>query len=262
MVNGTQTKNSVMVVAAVVAVVFLLIGGDLLWSYWQGVQGVVRKELRGATSVQFDLARLEQAINALTPTLKANKKTVTELGVEIEFLEADTVEMDRRQKLAQAEMQELRNALAQQVGDSVVIDGKSFKRAAVEDDLSRRLRAYEQAEKQLESRKSLVSKRRETLDKALGCIKQNEQEQQALADVADTLNAELQLLEVATATSHFNFQSPDLNKAKELARDVQKGVETLQRLCDQEELSYEIPVNLDRRTALERYDAKFPAGAK
>lgn len=260
--NSANVKNAVLWVVVAVMAVVLLVGGDLVWSYWQGLQGVVRKELRDATSVQFELARLDQAIEALTPTLKENKKTVAELGVEIESLEADTVELERDQQLAKAEMQDLRTALAKRQGDVVLVDGKSFQRTAVEEDLSRRLRAYEQAETQLESRQALVVKRKEMLNKAINSIKQNEQEQQALVDLADTLNAELKLLEVATATSHFNFQPADLTKAQTLARDVQKKVETLQRLNDQAELSYEIPVNLDRRTATDRFDAKFASEVK
>lgn len=262
MFKNVSVKKKLLVASVVVELVVLLFGGDLLWSYWQGVRGMVRKELRGATSVQFDLARLDQALNEMTPKEKEAKKKVAGFGVEIDYLEADTVELDGRQTLAKAEMQELRCALAKQSGDSIQIDGRQFKRAVVEEDLARRLRAYEQAEKQLQSRRSTVAKRRETLDKAIVCIKRNEQEKQALADMSDTLNAELRLLEVATATSNFDFKQPNLTKAKTLARDVQKEVETLQRVCDQEHLAYEVPVNLDRRTATERFDAKFASAAK
>ncbi|XZE53970.1 hypothetical protein SH139x_005746 [Planctomycetaceae bacterium SH139] len=250
------TKNVVWTSAAVVLLTALL-GGDLLWSYWQGMQGMVRNGLRDATSIQFDLVRLEQAIEALTPTLQQNRKAAVELDVEIEYLANGTKEMAKKQKLARAEMQELRDALDTPCSGTILIDGQAFDRPTVESDLLRRLESYKQTEKQLGIRQALLSKRRQTLEHAVSYIRDNEREQIVLAELANSLNAELKLLEVASATSGMHFDQPDLAKTKQLATDIEKRIRTLQRLCDQDQFQHEVSVNLDRRTVTEQFDQTF-----
>ena len=253
--NGKLTKNG-LVVLAVLAVVAALIGGDLLWGYWHGVQGVVRNELRDATSVRFDLARLDQTIEGLGPVLRKNEKKAIEMKVGIECLEADTASIQKRQALAKAEMEELRGALRKE-SERIEIDRREFTRTEVEADLLRRLRAYEQTEKQLKTRQNILAKQRATFDKLNAGIKDEEQQLVALEQTADALNAELGLLEVAATTSQFEFESTELVKAKELAKAIEKRIRTLQRLCDRDSPQPGIPVNRDRRTAAQQFDERF-----
>lgn len=222
----------------------------------QGVRGMVQESLRDATSIQFDLKRLYQAIEALTPILQENRKTAAELDIEIEFLASDTKKMEEQQELARAEMQELREALDGNAA-TIHIDNRTYDRATVESDLLRRLEAYQLAEKQLVTRHDLLAKRRQALAHAVSCIRDNEHEQRVLADLADSLNAELKVLEVASATNDMSFDNPQSAQTKELASEIQKRISTLQRMCDHEELGREVQVNLDRRTATERFDETF-----
>ncbi|WP_417849360.1 hypothetical protein [Thalassoglobus sp.] len=256
MVLSTERGKFVAGGAAVVLLITALLGGDLAWSYWQGMQGVVQQGLRDATSIEFDLRRLDQAIEALTPQLQKNRKTAAELDVEIEFLAAETQKMEKKQRLAKAEMQELRDGLSRGVG-SIWIDGHMYARATVESDLQHRLEIYEQTDKQIRSRRDLLAKRRRTLEQAVTCLRDNENQQRSLSELADSLNAELKLLEVATATSGISFDQPNLAAAEELATEIEKRIRTLQLMHDQGELKSQIPVNLDRRSAADRFDQVF-----
>ncbi len=253
-----ETKLARASTGTVAAMVLLvaLVGGDLAWSYMQGVRGMVQESLRDATSIQFDLKRLDQAIDALTPTLRENRKTAAELDVEIEFLESDTGKMEDKQRLAKAEMQELRDALEGNA-TTIDIDGRAYDRATVESDLLRRLESYEMTQKQLATRRELLRKRRQTLSHAVSSIRDNEHEQRVLADLADSLNAELKLLGVASATSNMNFRNPQLAQTQELAAEIRKRILTLQQMCDHEQPGRGVQVNLDRRTAAECFDQTF-----
>ena len=53
-----KTLKTAMGFGAVSTLLVALFGGDLVWSYWQGVQGLARDSLRDATSITFDLQRL------------------------------------------------------------------------------------------------------------------------------------------------------------------------------------------------------------
>jgi chromosome segregation ATPase len=256
MFNKNVTKNS-LVVMAVLTAITALIGFDLMWSYWQGIQGVVHRELRDATSIEFDLVRLDQAIEALTPVIRKNRKVAANRDVEIEFLQSDTDVLEKKRKVAKSEMQELRNTLTDKEANKITIDGREYTRVEVEEDLSRRLRAYEQTEKQLNNRTRLLEKQRAALASAIASIRDNEQKQIELAEQADSLNAELKLLQIASATSQFQLQQPKLAKTNELATEIEKRIRTLQKLSDEEEKGQKIPVNQDRRTVTERFDSYF-----
>lgn len=256
MLLSTKTAKVAAGPAIAVLLVTALIGGDLAWSYWQGMQGMVRDGLRDATSIEFDLQRLDQAIVALSPQLQENRKTAAELDVEIEFLEAETQQIEKKQRNAKAEMQELRDLLRSCTG-TILIDGRTYDRRTVESELLHRLEMYKQTEKQINSRRNLLSKRRRTLAQAVACIRNNENQQRNLVELADSLNAELKLLEVATATCDMKFDQPDLAATQELATEIEKRIRTLQLTSDQGELRSQIPVNLDRRTAADRFDQAF-----
>lgn len=244
------------------AVVLSLIGADQLWSYWQGTQWMVRSTLREATSIEFDLARLDQAIEDLTPTLQENRKSAAQLEVEIEVLEEDTQEIVDVQKLAKTEMQHLRDGLAVTSGSRVRIDGRNFARAEVEDDLSRRLSEYQQTERHLQARQSLLEKQRQTFTKVVATVRENAQQQIALAQTAEALNGELKLLEMSNATNSIALKRPALGQARELAKSVETRIRTLQKLSEQDLPKQAIPVNLDRRTVTERFDAVFAKSGK
>ena len=251
-----KTLKSTLGISAVATLLVALLGGDLAWSYWQGFQGLARDSLRDATSIGFDMQRLHQGIDGLNPVLEKNRRTAAKLDVEIQFLADDTIRIEKNQQLAKAEMSELRQALKSSE-DAITIDDQEYDRKMIEGDLLRRLQAYSLNEHQLVARKKLLAERRQTLAKIVNCIRENEHEQKMLADQAKALGAELQLLEVAQATSGLEFDQPAIAKVHKLKTAIQKRIETSRRMSNQEELGTSVDVNLDRRTVTERFDQIF-----
>ena len=129
----------------------LAVGGDVISEYAAGLRGQVRSEIRNATSVEMDLARLDQLVQDYTPQLNENRKVAAELDVELEFLEKDTQSNREQQELKFAEMKKLREVLADEASadedEVAVFEGRAFTRSEIEQDLSRRMRAYEQVDK-------------------------------------------------------------------------------------------------------------------
>lgn len=239
----------------------LAVGGDVISEYAAGLRGQVRSEIRNATSVEMDLARLDQLVHDYTPQLNENRKVAAELDVELEFLEKDTQSNREQQKLKFAEMKKLRETLADEASadedEVAVFEGRTFTRSEIEEDLSRRMRAYEQVDKQIKVRERIIAKRKRMLAVAVSAIKDCEQQQFALADTADALNAELKLLEVGATTRDFDFKKSNLEHAQQLAAKVKKRILSLERLAEQQGKEEQVPVNLDHRSVVERFDVKF-----
>ena len=243
-------------ISAVAALLVALFGGDLAWSYWQGFQGLARDSLKDATSVEFEMQRLHQAIDGLKPTLVKNRQIAAKHEAEIQFLADDTNRIEKLQELAKAEMHELRRVLKS--SDKVMmIDDQEYDRKTIEADLSRRLEAYSLKEHQLSARKKLLAERHQTLAKVVNCIRENEHEQKLLADQAEALDAEIRLLEVAQSTSDLEFDQPAIATVRKQKRELQKRLETMRCISEQDGLGTGVEVNLDRRTVTERFDQTF-----
>ena len=243
-------------ISAVATLLVALFGGDLAWSYWQGFQGLARDSLKDATSIEFEMQRLHQAIDGLKPTLRKNRQIAATHEAEIQFLAEDTIRIEENQNLAKAEMHELRKALECDK-DCMTIDGHEYDRKTIEADLSRRLEAYSLNEHQLSARKKLLAEREQTLAKVVDCIRESEHEQKLLTDQANALDAEIQLWEVAQSTSNLEFDQTAIVKVRKQKRELQKRIETMQSVSQQDGLAVGVEVNLDRRTAAERFDQTF-----
>ena len=251
-----KTLKTAMGFGAVSTLLVALFGGDLVWSYWQGVQGLARDSLRDATSITFDLQRLHQAIEDLGSVQQKNRQTAAKLDVEIEILAEDTKKIVDNQRFAKAEMRELREALSSDQ-EMILVDDHKYARKTIEADLLRRLEAYSLNERQLEAREDLLAERRQMLARVIACVRESEHEQKVLADQADALTAELRLLEVAQSTGDFEFDQPSFEQARKLKAEIQKRLEIAQRTQSQSESGLSVEVNLDRRTVAERFDQTF-----
>jgi len=215
------------------------------------------KQVRDAVPVGFELKRLERVTADLIPELQANRKVAAQLDTEIEYLERELGEATQSQQKAKAEMDKLREALRNKQ-DRYQFAGQAFTRRQVEDDLTRRLERYEDGRVQLEAKQRILASRRQTLDAATDKIRVCQQQHDLLLQKAESLQAELKLLELAQAGGSFEFDQSKLREAKDLAVAVEKRIRTLHKLVDgQQRASDAIPVEADDRPVTEKFDEYF-----
>ena len=88
------------------------------------------------------------------------------MEVEVEYLECEIQTMSDSQEEAKSQMQKLRAALGQSsespATERHTFGDRTFSRAEIEQDLSRRLERYENAAVQLQAREKLLATRRQT----------------------------------------------------------------------------------------------------
>jgi len=142
-----------------------------------------------------------------------------------------------------------------------VFAGQSFTRRQVEDDLARRLARYDDGRVRLEAKQRILDSRRKTLEAATDKIRTCQHQHDVLVEKAESLQAELKLLELAQAGGNFQFDHSKLQQTKDLALAVEKRIRTLNKLVEgQQPLADGIPVEADARSATEKFDEYF-AGA-
>ena len=233
------------------------IGEGTIWSYVRTVQPEIGRQVRDVVPVAFELKRLEQMTADLIPEIQANQKVAAQLDVEIEYLEREIGSMDGSQRQAKAEMAKLREALRQKK-DRNEFGGQLFTHAQVEDDLTRRLERYEDSRVRQEAKRRILASRKRTLDAATDKIRACQHQHNLLVEKAESLQAEMKLVELSQAGGDFQFDHSRLQQARDLAVSVEKRIRTLQKLVDgQPQVTDGIPVETDERSATEKFDEYF-----
>ena len=248
--------NKLWIVVAA-GVVVTSVGIGTAWSYLKTAHAQLGQTIRDAVPIAFELKRLEQMTTDLIPEMRANQKVAAQLDVEIEYLAREIETMRNAQKDGKAQMQKLRQALAEKK-NSYDFGGRTFSRQEVEQDLERRLQPYDNTAVQLAAKEQILKARRQTLAAATDRIKQYQQQHDLSVQKAESLKAELKLVELAEETGNFQFNHGKLSEAKQLAEEVEKRIRTMQKLVEGErQVSGEIPVEADNRPVAERFDEYF-----
>ena len=244
-------------VAALGTLLVSSVGAGTLWSYFRTVHAEIGRQMRDAVPIGFELKRLEQMTADLIPEIQANQKVAAQLEVEIEYLDREIAELDDGQQRAKAEMDQLRDGLRTKK-DEFVFGGQSFTRHQVEEDLERRLARYDDRRIQLDAKQRILGSRRKTLQAATDKIQACRYQHDLLVDKAQSLQAELKLLELAQASGNFQFDHSKLQRSKDLALELEKRIRTLNKLVEgQQPQADEIPVAADTRSASDKFDAYF-----
>jgi len=235
------------------------VGVGTVWSYLRTAHSELGEKIRDTVPIAFELKRLEQMTGDLIPEIRANQKVAAQLDVECEYLDREIRTIGDSQEQAKAEMKKLRQALVED-RESYEFGGRKFTAQEVKQDLERRLERFDNAAVQLAAKQRLLADRRRTLAAATQKIQQYQQQHNLLVEKAESLAAELKLVELAQETGNFQFNHSKLSQAKDLAQQVEKRIRTVQKLVEgHRQLAGEIPVEADARPVTERFDEYFKA---
>ncbi len=232
-------------------------GVGTIWSYVRTAEGELRRSIKDAVPIAFELKRLQQMTDDLIPELQANQKVAAQLDVEVEYLDREIAAMQAGQEEGKRQMQKLRETLRNEQA-SYDFGGTPFTRREVEDDLGRRLAKYDDTQVQLEAKRRIQETRRRTLQAATDKIRQYRHQRDLLEEKSASLQAELKTVELAQAAGTFHFDHSKLKEAKDLAMEVEKRIRTLHKLVESEQTVVgEIPVEADGRSSTEKFDEYF-----
>ena len=248
------TARNLLTVGGIAAVVSI-IGVGTLFSYIRTATSEVTKSVRDAVPIEFELKRLEQLTSEMIPEIQGNQKVAAQLDVEIEFLEREVDQLENDSETGHQQMRKLRNALADDNSVPYRFGDREYSHEEIEQDLERRLTAWNDLQLRITAKRRLLKTRRRTLDSAVAKIHACRQQHTLLTEKTESLHAELKLLELAQATGDVSFDETRLARARDLTSQLEKRIRTLQRLVEGDTLiASGIPVEIDGRSIVERYD--------
>lgn len=218
----------------------------------------VRHSAQEAVPVQYEIDRARQQVAELEPAIRENIEAIAKAEVEIEYLE-------REIGTTQANLGEEAKALVAlrqhlEDGNLKLTGGVSYTPAEIKSELGRRLDHYKTI-------KGILSDKEETLNlrkKSLVAFREQNAKMRAskmaLLTQIEGIETRLRQIEATQASNDYQFDESALSRAKQTIAELNKRVEVLARVSE-EEGRYSgdhVPVILEpSRDVVGEVDAEF-----
>jgi len=227
-----MVKKGILIGVGVLVLLGLLFGREG-FSHIKTSLGMARQAVRDAVPVEFELSRARQMIKDLDPEIDKNMHVIAKEEVEVAHLRDQLGTAETNLAKNKADIQRLTNDLKR--GDSTfVYAGKSYSSEQVETDLSRRFELFKVKEATLEKLTQVLGARERGLIAGREKLKAMQAAKGQLeVDVAN-LDARLEMVKVAQATSEFNFDDSRLARTKDLVSDISARIDVAEKLVDAE----------------------------
>ncbi len=238
-----MVKKGIVIGAAVLVLLGLLFGREGL-SHVKTSLGMARQAVRDAVPVEFELSRARQMIKDLDPEMiHRNMHVIAKEEVEVAHLRDQLGTAEKNLAKNKADIERLTTDL--QRGDSnFVYAGKSYTEKQVETDLSRRFEQFKVKEATLGKLQQVLAARERGLTASREKLKAMQAAKGQLeVDVAN-LDARLEMVKVAQATSEFNFDDSALSRTKDLVSGISARIDVAEKLVNAES-AYPGEINLD-----------------
>jgi len=223
-------KKSLYAGGAVALLASLLLGSDA-FSYIRTGLSRGRDAVRDAVPIKFEIARAERMIKDLDPEIRRNMHIIAKEEVEVADLRANIEELDA--KLAKGKDQILRLTQDLGKGDATFVYAKkAYTSDQVKTDLEGRFARHKAMQATADKMKQIVSMRTKGLAAAQEKLRaMHSAKAQLEVDVAN-LNARLDLVEVAQASSNCQFDDSVLSRAKGLVKDIGTRIDVAEKLVN------------------------------
>ena len=221
----------------------LLVFGRGAVSYVRTSAGYMTDSMKDAVPVEFEIQRARGMIKDLVPEVRKNMHLIAKEEVEVKRLEEQIAQAEERLSQEKGQLMRLKADLT--TGRDVFrYAGRSYTEDQVRHDLANRFERYKTGDATLESLQKIYRARQQSLgaarDKLEGMLASKRQMQVEV----ENLEARLQMLEAAQATSEYQFDDSRLGRLKELVQDLHTRLDVADNLVNAESRFHdEIPLD-------------------
>jgi len=235
--------KKVMIIGGLVLLVGLLIGGTSAISYVRTSAGYVAESVGDAFPIQFELDRARGMIKDLIPEVRKNMHMIAKEEVRVKQLGEQIERAEARLGKEKGHMMRLKSDL--ETGRSVYqYAGRSYSYDQVKIDLANRLKRYKTSDDTLHSWQQMYEARQKSLEAARQKLEGMLASKRQLEVAVENLEARLQMIEAAKATSQYEFDDSRLGQVKELVSNLQNRIEVAGKLVEAEtQFRDEIPLD-------------------
>jgi len=252
---GFKMIKKGLVVAGLGALFLGLLYGSSAVSYVKTAFYKVRSTAKDAVPIQFEIDRARQELADLEPAIHENIETLARAEVDVKHLETEIAEtrenLDREAKRMLALNENLKSGRLQLTSSS----GVSYTADEVKADLARRLDQYRRGKQILRDKEETLKVRQQNVEAARKALSEMTAQKKILETQIEGIEARLRQIEATQASNGFTFDNSSLSRVKQTISELDKRVEVLARVTEQEgryaERGLPVPDDLNRDVSKE-----------
>ncbi|APW64156.1 hypothetical protein [Paludisphaera borealis] len=246
--------------AALGAGTLFLVFGTHAPSYVKTAFHKVRRDVKSAVPMPFDIDRTREEIANLEPAIRDNIEKLARAEVDVERLDKEIASIRTNMGVEKTAMLTLRESL--KTGEYKLAGHTSvaYSEEEIKNDLARRYDSYNNVKKILEAKESTLKAKHNEIVAFRKQLETTMAEKKKLTIKLDEIEARLRQIEATQTSNEFQLDGSALSHAKEAVADLEKRLEVMARTAEMEGRYAEtgVPVQLDpSRDVVKEIDAEF-----
>jgi hypothetical protein len=224
-------KKLVIVGLGVVGVATLL--GSNVCSYVSTAYRRTANTVKDSVPMEFQIDRARNMVRDLEPEIRRSMHVIAKEEVEVAALDERIAGAEEKASKDKSEILRLQSDLGS--GEHTFrYAGHSYTSGEVRDDLTRRFNRFKTADATLDSLRQMRDARARNLDAARQKLTAMVSAQRQLQVEVENLEAKHKLVQVAEASSDFQFDDSQLARCKELMTDIRTRLDVAAKLASAE----------------------------
>jgi septal ring factor EnvC (AmiA/AmiB activator) len=250
-------KKALLVVGGLGVLSVFIFGRDAV-SYATTSYGQATEAVTGSFPTEFQIDRARRMVRELQPEIQECARVIARQQVEVDQLDERITRMDGKLDKDKADIVRLQGDLAEDRSYYTYASNRRYSADEVRDDLNRRFERYKTSDATIAHLRKMRDARQKQVDAAKSKLEEMVAAERQLAVEVENLEAQLKLVQVAEATSNFNFDDSKLARAKELVGSIRTDLEVASRLAATDvEYSGEIPLDSEAPSDIEEQVANY-----
>lgn len=249
-------KKALLVVGGLGVLSVFIFGRDAV-SYATTSYGQATEAVTNSFPTDFQIDRARRMVRELKPEIAECARVIARQQVEVDQLDERIGRMEGKLDKEKAEIVRLKGDLAEDRSYYTYASGR-HSAGEVRDDLNRRFERYKTNDATVSHLREMRDARQRQVDAAKEKLEAMVAAERQLSAEVENLEAQLKLVQVAEATSDFNFDDSKLARAKELVGSIRTDLEVASRLAAADvEYSGEIRLDSEAPNDIEEQVAKY-----
>ena len=235
--------RKVLIIGGGVVLVGLVICGTSALSYVRTSAGYVSEAVNDAFPIKFEIDRARGMIKDLIPEVEKNMRMIAKEEVRVKRLQERIDEAETRLTTEKANIMRLQADLKTDK-DVFQYASRSYTAEQVKTDLANRFARFKTGDATLDSWRKIHTARQQSLEAAREKLEGMLAAKRQLEVEVENLEARLQMVEAAKATSQYEFDDSRLGRVKELVSNLQNRLDVADNLAKAENRFHdEIPLD-------------------
>jgi chromosome segregation ATPase len=225
-------KYGLIAASGVIVVGGLIFGRDLT-SYLRSSARSVQTAVKESVPIDFELQRARDLIEQILPELRANVQVIAQEEVEVAHLQREIEDAEQQLTAHREQVGRLRDQLATH-HVSYTVNGRDLSREQVTERLAHSFGRYKQSETILTSKRRLLETRERSLQAAHEMLDRTRARKAQLEQQIEALVAQYRLVKAQAVGTQVHIDNSQLARAEKLMAQIQKRLDTAQRVLAHE----------------------------